>query len=145
MVLKNIVMGSKMRFLSNQTRFVIVWLRIRYFIFMRLTAKRIILLLPSNGVQWKVRDRTLSMQERAPEGFTNFSKKNLQPRRRESYIFHGPVVFSENILWPLPSILASYLRISCNSISGQYSQNQSNFKSLKNLTFTIMFKKMIFI
>ena len=33
----------------------------------------------------------------------------------------GPVIFSGNISWPLPSILVSYLRLTCSSILGKCS------------------------
>ena len=57
-----------------------------------------------------------------PEGFTNFSKKFVAKETIDHRLFHGPVIFSENISWPLPSILVSYLRLTCSSISGKYSQ-----------------------
>ena len=44
-----------------------------------------------SGCEFKyfgVKERTLSMQEGRPEGFTNFQ--------------NGPVFLSQNIFWPLP-------------------------------------------
>ena len=45
-------------------------------------------------------------------GFYKFFKKN------RPLIFHGPVIFSENISGSLPSILVSYLRLTGTSVSG---------------------------
>ena len=52
-----------------------------------------------------------------PEDFTNFSKKIRSPVGRKPKYFMAQQ-FLENISWPLPSLLVSYLRLSCNSISG---------------------------
>ena len=56
-------------------------------------------------------------------------------------MFYGPGNFLEIISWALPSIIVSYLRLSCSSISGEYSQSYLNFKSLKKSTFTAILKK----
>ena len=70
----------------------------------------------NNCVKPLIRERTLSMLERGPESFTNFSKPFRSPGdHRPKY--HGSIIFSENISWPLPSILVSYLRLTCSSIS----------------------------
>ena len=47
------------------------------------------------------------------EGFTIFSKKKFVAQE-----IIDLNIFSENISWPLPSILVSYLRLTCSSISG---------------------------
>ena len=72
-----------------------------------------------------------------PEGFTNFSKNFLAQETIDHRLFHGPVIFSENISWPLPSILVSYLRLTCSSISGKYSN--SNYSNSK-YSYSVIFK-----
>ena len=89
-----------------------------------------------------IRYHTLSMQEGGPEGFTNFPKKCSQPSKTQTYIFQGPLIFSENISWPLPSILVSYLSLTCSSISGQCSVI-FKFKIIKEVDIHNNIKKII--
>ena len=48
-------------------------------------------------------------------GFYKFFKKKSVPQQTILRNFYGPVTFLENISWPLPSILISYLRLSTHS------------------------------
>ena len=53
-----------------------------------------------------------------PGGFYKFFKKNVVALKTLELNISWPSIFFENISWPLPSVVVSYLRLSCSSISG---------------------------
>ena len=97
------------------------------------------------NIIWKdffnLREPTLSMQKREPEGFRNFSKKNSQHRGPQSLIFHGSSILSKNISWHLPSILVSCLRLACGSIQDSI---HSNIQIIKGVNIRNNIQKLIF-
>ena len=50
-------------------------------------------------------------------GFYKFFKRNFVAQETIDLNIYGPVSFSENSSWPLPSILVSYLSLTCSGIS----------------------------
>ena len=48
--------------------------------------------------------------------FFKKKKKKIVAQETIDLNFSWPSTFSENISWPLPSILVSYLRLTCSSI-----------------------------
>ena len=74
-------------------------------------------------------------------GFYKFFKKNFAAQKIIDLNISWPSNFFKKYFITLPSNLVSYLRLTCSSNSGYYSQQCSNFKSLKKLIFTIIFKR----